>query len=69
MADVAAAKFYTSSVCKINYLFMLKQLLQFFTTTQEITNTLLSRNYSEILLTGVPLFKENIGAQIYFCII
>lgn len=54
MADVVVAKFYNSSVYKIKYLFMLKQLLQFFITTQEITNTLLGRDYSEILLIGTP---------------
>lgn len=69
MADVLAAKFYNSSVFKIKYLFMLKQLLQFFITTQEITNTLLGRDYSEILLIGTPWFREYIGTQIYFCII
>lgn len=54
MADVVVEKFYNSSAYKIKYLFMLKQLLQFFITTQEITNILLGRDYSEILLIGTP---------------
>lgn len=49
MAGVVVAKFYNSSVYKIKSLFMLKQLSQFFTTPQEITNTLLGRDYSESL--------------------